>query len=104
MLAACGQPHVFPCTDDTQCLLGTAPGRCERDGFCSFPDVTCESGARYGEHSPGELRGTCVTAPSNDACEVATELVLGAPIAGELRGAASSGILACSPQAAGEVF
>jgi hypothetical protein len=30
-------------------------GSCEGSGSCSFPDLTCDSGRRYGEYSSPEL-------------------------------------------------
>lgn len=49
----------FACTTDSQCGVD---GKCS-DGFCSFPDVSCDSGFRYGELS-GPLSNTCVGAQS----------------------------------------
>lgn len=33
---------------------------CQPSGACSFPDLQCESGQRYGDHVGGVLAGTCV--------------------------------------------
>ncbi len=102
LLAACGQPHTFTCAADAEC--GVA-GRCEANAFCSFPDTECASGSRYGEHSPADVRDTCVEQPSNAACEAAGELVTGGgATTGELRGAGRSVVLSCSPQITTEAF
>jgi hypothetical protein len=53
---ACSVGDAFLCASDQQC---GSDGLCESSGFCSFPDATCESGRRYGEHS-GALSGACV--------------------------------------------
>lgn len=103
-IAACGGPRTYNCTTDAECVLGTIPGRCEENGFCSFPDVVCSSGGRYGDHAPSGIRNTCVTEPANDACISPSELALGVPTQGELRGAQATGLLSCSPQSTGDVF
>lgn len=59
-LAGCVRQGAFHCTDDTQCTLGSAQGRCESAaGFCAFPDITCETGFRYGEQA-GSVSNDCV--------------------------------------------
>jgi hypothetical protein len=57
----CAPASVFACVADEQC---GDEGRCEAQGYCSFPDVTCDSGRRYGELSGGKIAGTCV--PEDD--------------------------------------
>lgn len=52
------QSGVFTCETDIQCGSG---GRCEFDGYCSFPDTECESGRRYGRHATNELVDACVS-------------------------------------------
>lgn len=54
----CG-PDEFACIDDGQCGVS---GVCELEGWCSFPDVECPDGRRFGEHAGGGLGGTCVPA------------------------------------------
>ena len=44
--AACDSA-AYACTSDVQCGVG----RCESEGFCSFPDPTCVTGRRFGEHA-----------------------------------------------------
>jgi hypothetical protein len=48
---------AFTCEIDSECGAG---GKCS-DGFCSFPDTSCDSGFRYGELS-GPLSSQCVGA------------------------------------------
>lgn len=57
--AGCGVPS-FACMTDNQCRSGSESGRCEPNGFCSFPDPTCTSGYRYGDHARDPLAGKCV--------------------------------------------
>ncbi len=54
---ACGAPEAFLCASDSQCSTG---GVCDEPGFCSFPDETCTSGRRFGEHAGQGLANTCV--------------------------------------------
>ncbi len=57
LLSGCGA-SVFQCSDDEQCGAG---GTCQVDvGYCSFPDDTCPSEQRYGEHAGDGLAGMCV--------------------------------------------
>jgi alpha-tubulin suppressor-like RCC1 family protein len=60
-LAACDGPTISgtTCNDDKDCNLFNTQGTCEATGFCSFPDIACPSGKRYG---PGEgtMSDTCV--------------------------------------------
>jgi hypothetical protein len=104
VLAACGEPRAFHCDVDGQCVLGGVPGRCEANGFCSFPDVSCASGSRYGEYAPPDVRGTCLAGPPNAFCDAAEALALGSSVDGTLRGAGESVQLSCSPLATSEVF
>jgi hypothetical protein len=103
-LIGCGSPRAFKCASDTDCVNGAVPGRCERDGYCSFPDVSCPAGSRYGEHAPAGVRDACVESQQNDACEAASTLVLGETATGELRAAASTGLVTCSPAAVSDVY
>ena len=57
ILASC-QTEVFACGDDKECT-GADGGRCEANGYCSFPDAACPSGRRYGDLS-GPFSGKCV--------------------------------------------
>lgn len=58
-------PGVFACIDSSDCRSGEKLGTCEAEGWCSFPDDACPSGARYGDHAGGGLAGECV--PSDSA-------------------------------------
>ncbi len=47
---------TFACDDDVNC----SGGRCEANGYCSFPADDCPSGQRYGDLS-GPFSGDCVS-------------------------------------------
>lgn len=53
-------PGTFACTEASDCRAGLRMGTCELDGWCSFPDDGCPSGARYGDHAGDGLAGECV--------------------------------------------
>jgi hypothetical protein len=57
-LTCCGSDGFFVCADSEQC---GARGLCEADGACSFPDLDCDSGRRYGKHGDPDRRGECVS-------------------------------------------
>ena len=57
---ACGD-RAYECQQDVQCVSNKGRGYCEVNGLCSFPDATCPSGRRYGDHA-GDESGTCVSA------------------------------------------
>jgi hypothetical protein len=52
-------PASFACTVSSQCVSHGMAGVCEPTGACSFPDVTCASGRRYGALGPAPLAGAC---------------------------------------------
>jgi hypothetical protein len=104
VIAGCSGARTFHCETDDDCVLGTIPGRCEVTGFCSFGDIRCSSGSRYGEHAPAGTANECVTPPTNDRCTQAAELSTTELASGTLRGGDVSGLLTCSPQAGAEVF
>lgn len=55
---ACAIPGHFACEADLEC---GSEGKCEANGFCSFPDVSCpEAGRSYGELAPVGVAGACV--------------------------------------------
>jgi hypothetical protein len=64
--AACSE-GVFACVADEQC---GETGVCEAAGYCSFPDVECDSGRRYAPRSRRDLAGTCV--PEGDVHDETT--------------------------------
>jgi hypothetical protein len=51
---------VFSCSEDAHCSQGDLLGMCQSEGYCSFPDASCESGQRFGEHARRGLAGECV--------------------------------------------
>lgn len=61
-LVSCAPAGTFECQADSQCSGGT----CEADGWCSFPDMRCDSGQRYGEHAGGGLANMCVPTGDTD--------------------------------------
>ena len=54
-----GVSDVFQCEDGSQCVQGGTPGRCEANGFCSFPDPSCASGSRYALHAGRDVAAMC---------------------------------------------
>jgi len=65
--------HEFVCQSDEQCVDGSAQGTCELTSFCSFPDASCASGARYGELASAGLANQCVDDTNlvvNGTCDV----------------------------------
>jgi hypothetical protein len=58
-LSNCARVDGFHCGVSSECVLAGQPGTCEPTGFCSFPDLTCPSGRRYGSYG-GPNSGTCV--------------------------------------------
>jgi hypothetical protein len=66
-IAGCSA-NAFSCQDDSQC----GQGWCEAQGWCSFPDATCESGRRFGKHSGAGLAGHCVPLVPDDVAEDST--------------------------------
>ena len=63
-LAAGCWNSTYHCAHDGQCVLRGVGGRCEADGYCSFPASGCASGYQYGDHSPSA--GSCVPAVETD--------------------------------------
>jgi hypothetical protein len=61
---ACLRTTVFECASADDCADAGVLGRCEPTGFCSFPDASCPSEHRYGDHAGDGLGGTCV--PEDD--------------------------------------
>lgn len=53
--AACLRGTEYRCSSNTECGAG---GTCESVGFCSFPDMDCSSGERFGD-SAGALANQC---------------------------------------------
>lgn len=68
LAAACAPslPASYHCSSDAQCRFGGQQGRCETSGACSFPDVSCASGSRYGQLGPAGIAGACVAGGPTD--------------------------------------
>lgn len=67
LIASCTPvQRAFHCIDSRSCINGGVQGTCEASGWCSFPDLMCASGRRYGQFAGGALSGNCVTA--TDSC------------------------------------
>ena len=60
---------TFTCQDDAACRLGAGAGVCQGDGYCSFPDDTCPSGQRYGEHAGDGKEHDCVAVDDGPTSE-----------------------------------
>ena len=58
--AACIEPRGYPCEASEQCVLEGVRGRCEPEGWCSYPDEDCDGGNRFESRAPGELAGRCI--------------------------------------------
>jgi cysteine-rich repeat protein len=54
--ASCIVGGTFVCTADAQC---SGDGVCESTGWCSFPDSSCSSGARYSPWAGDDLANDC---------------------------------------------
>jgi len=67
LLFACGH-SPYQCETDTQCLDQGVQGRCEPQGFCSFPDTDCASGNRFEADAGDGLGGTCVPENNETLC------------------------------------
>ena len=80
---ACVRGGAFQCATNNECVLSAVPGICESVGYCSFPDVGCESGFRFGAQS-GPYAGQCV--PRDDTPGVVS-------IGGDVSGLAGSGLI-----------
>ncbi len=59
-LLGCNGSSVFTCEQSDQCRQPGSLGTCEADGFCSFPDLGCPSGRRYGDLAGDGQAGECV--------------------------------------------
>lgn len=66
-LAACKYEGEFPCTQTEECRTADNAGNCEREGWCSVHDDTCDSGRRFDETAGDGLARQCVAGP--EGCE-----------------------------------
>jgi len=55
-----GRARFFVCQNDSQCEDGNSVGICEPTAGCSFVDLSCATGRRYGRLSSAKLSETCV--------------------------------------------
>lgn len=55
----CAAVGAYACGDDAQCVGDAGQGTCEAEGYCAFPDDTCPTGKRFGEHAGDGLAGSC---------------------------------------------
>ncbi len=56
----CYSSGSFTCQDDTACEGVGPAAQCEPNGYCSYEDLGCDSGRRYGDLAGGGLGGQCV--------------------------------------------
>ncbi|MGH1342351.1 MAG: hypothetical protein ACRBN8_12405 [Nannocystales bacterium] len=61
LACACGEPEPYPCATDSECVVDEASGRCEVNAYCSYPDVACEPGRRWGPFAGDGLADACST-------------------------------------------
>ena len=60
-LIGCSNPKpAFECEGNVSCRDGANQGSCEETGYCSFPDMACPLGSRYGKAAGDGLADTCV--------------------------------------------
>lgn len=85
----CTGAAVFQCAESSQCSIDGRAGTCEPSGYCSFPDETCPSGQRYGDHAAAGLAETCV--PTEEATGASTTTAGGTGTSGGSTGVASTG-------------
>ncbi len=61
LASACADPDPFPCSVDSECLVDGSAGQCERNAYCSYPDVACEPGRRWGPYAGDGLAEACTS-------------------------------------------
>lgn len=66
LACGCVGPSAFPCQASDQCVGPGGQGFCEPLGYCSFPDPTCGSGRRFGEHVTTDRALRCTDLFSGD--------------------------------------
>lgn len=77
LTSACLRQGEFACSSDTGCVNNGVPGKCELDGYCSFPDIRCESGRRFADFS-GPLSNQCITIPIDAGVDVPVDVAVDA--------------------------
>ena len=60
LAAGCVSSSAYECQAQDECVLDGVAGWCEASGDCSFPDLVCASGRRFGEFSAGGRGNQCV--------------------------------------------
>lgn len=71
---SCIRAAAYPCTEDGQCDLEPMGVCVQPEGYCAYPDETCE-GLRFETRAPGELADACVEVevecggPNQPCCE-----------------------------------
>ncbi len=50
----------YTCIEDGDCVQDRSIGVCQPQGACSFPDISCPSGQRFGDAGPIDVAGVCV--------------------------------------------
>lgn len=60
LAAGCESSEPYQCRAHDECVLDGVTGWCEGSGDCSFPDLACPSGRRFGEFSAGGRSNQCV--------------------------------------------
>jgi hypothetical protein len=90
-MTGCSLPSGFACELDAQCVQAGTAGVCQPTGFCSFPDVGCPSGQRYGSHAGDGLGEHCVPQGSVTGDETAASgVTMGDESSGSTSGGSSS--------------
>src|SRR5215207_3048954 len=59
LLASCGSKNPYQCKSDSQCVRGGVAGTCAMEGYCAFPDPSCDGGLRYEANAGEGLANTC---------------------------------------------
>lgn len=70
IVPGCPDAGYFVCSSNAECTETTG-GRCEPSGACSFPDLACPTGRRYGQAGNPNIAGQCV--PPGDIGGTGTE-------------------------------
>ena len=88
-VAGCVRPGAFHCTSNADCVLSGAAGTCELVGFCSFPDLQCAGGSRFGQQS-GAYAGQCVELGDGGTSDATPALIT---IGGSVSGLTGTGLV-----------
>lgn len=72
--AGCFDAGSYACDEPGECRYAGVQGRCELNGFCSYPSTDCPSGRLWGPYAGDGLAGDCVDVQAGDggsdpACE-----------------------------------